>query len=78
MVTLGFLRVPAHPRVFDLIEGETPWAELKALSIGRAFTGNDLPDAWRAAKVRHQHLKLATFDKGFKKMLRPSMLTLLS
>jgi uncharacterized protein len=61
----------------NLIEGETPWVELKELSIDRAFAGNDLPDAWLASKVRNEHLKLATFDKGFKKMLRPSMLNLL-
>jgi uncharacterized protein len=61
----------------DLVEGETPWTELKELSIGRTLTGNDLPDAWLAAKVRREHLKLATFDKGFKRMLRPSMLNLL-
>lgn len=62
----------------NLIEGETPWAHLKELTIEHAFTGNDLPDSWLATKVRREHLKLATFDKGFKKMLRPSMLTLLT
>jgi uncharacterized protein len=62
----------------EVTEGDTPWDVLKEVSLARELTGNDLPDAWLVAKVRHQHLRLATFDRGFKKMLRPSMLTLLT
>lgn len=67
----------AHSSV-AIRELDTPWEILREIMLTKRLTGNDVPDAWIAAKVRHHHLRLATFDRGFKRLLRPSMLTLLA
>lgn len=69
------LRANASVSIREL---DTPWEMLRQMTLGKRLTGNHVPDAWIAAKVRHHHLRLATFDRGFKRLLRPSMLTLLS
>ena len=53
------------------------WAMLRQLCLDRNLHGNDLPDAWLAAAVMHRGDHLATFDAGFKRMLRPAQLTVL-
>ena len=58
---------------------------VKGASIGIAVGGevynlpggNAIPDAWIAAAAHHHHLHLVTFDKGFRKLLKPSMVTVL-
>lgn len=61
---------------------ETPaldaeWATFAELCRSHALTGNAVPDAWIAAAVRHHHEHLATFDRGFRRLLDPRSLTLL-
>jgi predicted nucleic acid-binding protein len=41
------------------------------------LTVNDIPDAWIAAAVLAQHDDLASFDKGFRRFLKPKEFTLL-
>jgi len=53
------------------------WAHFTALCARLGLTGNAIPDAWIAAAAHHHHLHLVTFDKGFRKLLKPSMVTVL-
>ena len=53
------------------------WAYFTALCARLGLTGNAIPDAWIAAAAQHHHLHLVTFDKGFRKLLKPSMVTVL-
>lgn len=53
------------------------WPHFTALCAQRGLTGNAIPDAWIAAAAHHHHLHLVTFDKGFRKLLKPSMVTVL-
>lgn len=53
------------------------WAYFIALCARHGLTGNAIPDAWIAAAAQHHHLHLVTFDKGFRKLVKPSMVTVL-
>lgn len=53
------------------------WTHFTALCAGHRLMGNAIPDAWIAASVRHNHLHLVTFDKGFRRFLKPGRLTIL-
>lgn len=73
----GFLdAVLSAPGVGMLPLGEE-WAQFTALCARLGLTGNAIPDAWIAAAAQHHHLHLVTFDKGFRKLLKPSMVTVL-
>lgn len=73
----AFLRaILDAPRVFVPAVGEE-WPEVERLCTQHGLTGNAIPDAWIAAAARHHHLHLVTFDKGFRKLLKPSMVTVL-
>lgn len=54
------------------------WPMLRQLCLDRNLRGNALPDAWLAAAVMHQGDHLATFDAGFKRLLRPAQLKVLA
>lgn len=64
------------PGVYLPVLGDE-WPEIERLCTQHSLTGNAIPDAWIAAAARHHHLHLATFDKGFRKLLKPSTVTLL-
>lgn len=53
------------------------WAHFTALCARHSLSGNAIPDAWIAAAAQHHHLHVVTFDKGFRKFLKPSMVTVL-
>ncbi|WP_341643749.1 TA system VapC family ribonuclease toxin [Thauera sp. SDU_THAU2] len=53
------------------------WPYFIALCAQHKLTGNAIPDAWIAAAAHYHHLRLVTFDKGFRKLLKPSMVTVL-
>ncbi len=53
------------------------WPMLRGLCIERKLTANDIPDAWLAAAVIQLGEHLVTFDADFKKLLRPSQVTVL-
>ncbi|MBM3343676.1 MAG: type II toxin-antitoxin system VapC family toxin [Betaproteobacteria bacterium] len=62
---------------------ETPslgreWPKLRELYKERALAANDIPDAWLAAAVMHYSEHLVTFDKGFKRWLAASQVTVLA
>lgn len=53
------------------------WALFTALCARLGLTGNAIPDAWIASAAHHHRLHLVTFDKGFRKLLKSSMVTVL-
>lgn len=53
------------------------WDAFADLCRAHVLTGNAVPDAWIAAAVRHHHEHLATFDRGFRRLLDPGSLTIL-
>jgi uncharacterized protein len=53
------------------------WPELKQLCLQHELSDNDVPDAWLAASVLHMNEHLVTFDRGFRKLLKRSQLTVL-
>ena len=53
------------------------WAQFERICAQHRLTGNAIPDAWIAAAAQFNHLHLVTFDKGFRKLLKSSMLTVL-
>lgn len=72
-----FLRAVLDSKgVVQLLLGNE-WEEFERLCIELGLRGNAIPDAWIAAAAQNHHLHLATFDKGFRKLLKPSMVTVL-
>lgn len=53
------------------------WPEVERLCAQQGLTGNAIPDAWIAVAAHHHHLHLVTFDKGFRRLLKPSLVTVL-
>jgi toxin-antitoxin system PIN domain toxin len=47
------------------------------LCLQHHLTGNAIPDAWIAAAAQWHHAHLVTFDKGFKRFMRASAVTVL-
>lgn len=60
---------------FAVISGE--WPLLRGACIAGNLTGNAIPDAWIAASVRVLKSKLATFDRGFVRLLESHQLEVL-
>jgi len=54
------------------------WPALRTLCLDKRVTGNDVPDAWLSAAVVHTGEHLASFDRGFRKLLARNQLTLLA
>jgi toxin-antitoxin system PIN domain toxin len=53
------------------------WAQLRKLCLDKNLIHNDIPDAWLASLVISSGEVLATFDKGFRKLLPSSQLQIL-
>jgi len=54
------------------------WEASELLCARHRLTGNAIPEAWTAAAAAQSyHLHLVTFDKGFRKLLKPSRVTVL-
>ena len=54
------------------------WDLLTKLCEKYTLVGNHIPYAWIASALNHHHLHLVTFDKGFRRLVKPSRLTVLS
>lgn len=74
---LAFLRAVLDSPGVILLSLSNEWPQFERLCARHSLTGNAIPDAWIAAAAQTHHLHLATFDKGFRKLLKPSMVTLL-
>lgn len=53
------------------------WSLFEQLCARRGLSGNAIPDAWIAAAAQSHHLHLVTFDKGFRRLMKASMVTVL-
>jgi len=53
------------------------WPLFMRLCALHGLTGNAIPDAWIAAAAQTHHLRLATFDKGFRRLMKASLVILL-
>ncbi|MDP1654058.1 MAG: PIN domain-containing protein [Rhodocyclaceae bacterium] len=74
---LAFLRTVLDSPGVVLPALGSEWQEFERLCAQHVLTGNAIPDAWIAAAAQHHHLHLVTFDKGFRKLLKASMVTVL-
>lgn len=75
--TVAFLRVLLDERGATMAELGAEWPGLARLCEEHGLQGNDIPDAWIAAAVHAHHEHLVTFDRGFRRFLKPGDLTLL-
>lgn len=53
------------------------WPLFEGLCVRHGLSGNAIPDAWIAAAAQAHHLHLVTFDKGFRRLMKASMVTVL-
>jgi len=77
---LAFLRAVLDSPGVVLPSLGDEWPEVEQLCVRHNLTGNAVPDAWIADAAQSHHLHLVTFDKGFKgfrKLLKSSMVTVL-
>lgn len=75
---LAYLRAVLDSPGVTLLSLSDEWPTFERLCAQHRLTGNSIPDAWIAAAAQCKHLHLVTFDKGFRKLLKPSMVTVLS
>lgn len=74
---LEFLRaITALPGV-ELQELGAEWSMVERICEEYEVKGNDVSDAWIAAATRYSNERLATFDRGFRRFLKPGELTVL-
>lgn len=74
---LAFLRAMLDSPGVILLSLGNEWPEVERLCAQHSLTGNAIPDAWIAAAAQSHHSHLVTFDKGFRKLLKSSMVTVL-
>ena len=74
---LAYLRAILDSPGVSLLSLGKEWAAFELLCAHHRLTGNAIPDAWIAAAAQSYHLHLVTFDKGFRKLLKPSRVTVL-
>lgn len=77
VAALVFLRAVLDSPGVILLSLGNEWPEFERLCAQLCLTGNAIPDAWIAAAAQNHHLHLVTFDKGFRKLLKPSTVTVL-
>ena len=74
---VAFLRVLIEERGAVTGTLGSEWPVLAQWCEAHRLTAGDVTDAWIAAAVRAQHEHLVTFDRGFRRFLKPGELTLL-
>jgi toxin-antitoxin system PIN domain toxin len=74
---MAFLRALLDAQGVVLLTIGNEWAEFERLCTVYRLRGNAIPDAWIAAAAHHHHRHLVTFDKDFRKLLKPSRVTVL-
>jgi len=60
-----------------MLAAQNEWPQLRTLCQQLALRDNDIPDAWIAACVLERQETLATFDRGFVRLLPAKRLVLL-
>lgn len=61
----------------EMVELGREWPTLRQLCSHHNLAANDITDAWIAAAVRTLGSRLVTFDRGFKRLLGRTELTVL-
>lgn len=74
---LAFIRAVLGAPGVELGRLGTEWPLFEQLCSRHSLTGNDIPDAWIAAAAQANHLHLVTFDKGFRRFMKASRVTVL-
>ncbi|WP_297480801.1 TA system VapC family ribonuclease toxin [Ferrovum sp.] len=74
---LNFLRAVLNSPGVVMPSLGNEWAEFERLCTFHRLTGNSIPDAWIAAAASSNRLHLVTFDKDFRKLLKPGSVTVL-
>ncbi|WP_297475864.1 TA system VapC family ribonuclease toxin [Ferrovum sp.] len=74
---LKFLRAVLDSPGVVLLSLGSEWVEFERLCAFHSLTGNAIPDAWIAAAASSNRLHLVTFDKDFRKLLKPGSVTVL-
>ena len=75
---LAFLRALLDDRGAAPAGLGAEWPAFVRLCETHALAGGDVTDAWIAAAVQDQHEHLVTFDRGFRRFLGASALTVLT
>lgn len=78
IAALAFLRAVLDAKGVALLPLGNEWLAFERLCDQLNLRGNAIPDAWIAAAAQSHHVHLVTFDKGFRKLLKPSMVTVLT
>ena len=74
---LKFLRAVLDSPGVVLLPLGNEWSEFERQCAFHSLTGNAIPDAWIAAAASSNRLHLVTFDKDFRKLLKPGSVTVL-
>ncbi|MDP2751534.1 MAG: PIN domain-containing protein [Rhodocyclaceae bacterium] len=53
------------------------WSLFEYLCVREGLVGNEIPDAWIAAAAQFNNEHLVTFDKGFRRFMKPNEVTVL-
>ena len=75
---LAFLRAVLDDRGALPLTMGPEWPAFVRLCEDHALAAGDVTDAWIAACVLDRHEHLVTFDRGFRRFLAPSALTVLA
>lgn len=74
---LKFLRAVLNSQGVVMLLLGNEWSKFERLCTFHSLTGNAIPDAWIAAAASCNRLHLVTFDKDFRKLLKPASVTVL-
>ncbi len=77
-LALNFIDALLEASQTELLPLGDEWKHFGRLVKETELSANSVPDAWIAAAVLHHGEHLVTFDKGFRKMLPRSRLTVLN
>jgi uncharacterized protein len=77
-LALNFIDALLEASQTELLSLGDEWEHFGRLVKETGLTANSVPDAWIAAAVLHHGEHLVTFDKGFRKMLPRSRVTVLN
>lgn len=74
---VAFIRVLLEEGGAAVGELGAEWPEFAQSCLDGGLTGGDITDAWIAAAVLAHHEHLVTFDRGFRRFLKPRDVTVL-
>lgn len=72
-----FLRAVLDSAGVQLLTLGDEWPLFERLCARHGLSGNAIPDAWIAAAAQSHHVHLVTFDKGFRRLMKASQVTVL-